>query len=123
MNASAYTIHYVENDLPIEIIGWLSYIFAPGIISMLSKCYLVIGRIMAIPIYFWTLLWHPNGCSIIEMLKNPEGHGQLIQYNRDKNKHCIVGKKDHVSSHDGQSVNIGDKFASVGQILAWILLP
>jgi hypothetical protein len=34
----------------------------------------------------------------------------------------IAGEKDHASSHNGQSINIGDEFASVGQILAWILL-
>ncbi len=31
-----------------------------------------------IPLYFWNLLWHPNGCSILDMLRNPEGHGRLI---------------------------------------------
>ncbi len=32
-------------------------------------------------LYFWNLLWHPNGHSIIDMLQNPEGHGRMISSN------------------------------------------
>jgi hypothetical protein len=69
---------YIEQDLPDELISWLSYLFFPAIIAVLSGCHLAVSGVTAIPIYFWTLLWHPDGRSIFDMLCNPEGNGHLI---------------------------------------------
>jgi hypothetical protein len=72
VNAASQTVHYVEHDFPDEPMSWLSYLFYLAISSMLSNLHIPISRIMAIPIYFWMLLWHPDGHLIIEMLHNPE---------------------------------------------------
>jgi hypothetical protein len=66
---------------------WLSYLFIPAISSMLSSCYLLLCRLLSKPINSWILLFHPDGRSILNILQNPEGHGQFSQYNDDKNQH------------------------------------
>jgi hypothetical protein len=78
MDVAAYTTEYIEQDLPDKLISWLSYLFFPAIIAVLSGCHLAVSGVTAIPIYFWTLLWHPNGRSIFNMLCNPEGNGRLV---------------------------------------------
>ncbi len=54
---------------------------------MLSSWYLLFCGLLLIPIYSWKLQFHPNVCSILDILQNPEGHGQFVQYNDDKNQH------------------------------------
>jgi hypothetical protein len=61
--------------IPDELMSWLSYLFYPAISSMLSNLHIAISGIMAIPIYLWMLIWHPDGRLIIEMLRNPDGNG------------------------------------------------
>ncbi len=61
MDVAAYTIGYIEHELPGELISWLSYLFFPAIISMLSSFHIVVSGFTAIPIYFWKLVWHPDG--------------------------------------------------------------
>jgi hypothetical protein len=78
MDIAAYTTEYIEQDLPGKLITWLSYLFFPAIIAVLSGCHLAVSGATAIPIYFWTLLWHPDGCSIFNMLCDPEGNGGLV---------------------------------------------
>jgi hypothetical protein len=85
INAASQTVCYVKHDFPDELMSWLSYLFYPAITSMLSNLHIKISRIMAIPIYFWMLLWHPDGHSIIEMRYNPERNGCFVQYNNDVN--------------------------------------
>ena len=48
----------------------------------------MVSSFTAIPIYFWTLLWHPDGQSVLDMLLNPKGNGCLIQLDNDRNRHC-----------------------------------
>jgi hypothetical protein len=86
MDIAAYTAEYIERELPGELISWLSYLFFPAIIAVLSCCHIVVSGFKAIPIYFWTLLWHLDGQSILDMLCNPEGNGRLIRYNDDGNR-------------------------------------
>jgi hypothetical protein len=43
--------------------------------------------IISIPIYSWKLFWHPNGQSIFDMLRDPEGNKQLIPYNKPEDCH------------------------------------
>jgi len=86
MDVTAYTVKYIEQELPCELISWLSYIFFPAIIAVLSSFHIVVSGFTAIPIYFWTLVWHPDGRSIPDMLRNPEGNGRLIRYNNDCNR-------------------------------------
>jgi hypothetical protein len=88
MDIIAYTTEYIKQDLPGKLISWLSYLFFPAIIAVLSGCHLVVSGVMAIPIYFWTLLWHPDGRSIFDMLCNPEENGRLIRYDKDGNCPC-----------------------------------
>ncbi len=88
VNTASQTVHYVEHDFPDELLSWLSYLFYPAISSMLSNLHIAISGIMAIPIYFWTLFWHTDGCLIIEMLCNPEGNGCFVQYKNDVNCYC-----------------------------------
>jgi hypothetical protein len=78
LDIAAYTAEYIEQDLPSKLISWLSCLFFPAIIAVLYSCHLAVSGVMAIPIYFWTLFWHPDGCSIFDMLCNPEGNGRLI---------------------------------------------
>jgi hypothetical protein len=85
MDVAAYTAKYIEQELPGELISWLSYLFFPAIIAVLSSFHIVVSGFTAIPIYFWTLVWHPDGRSILDMLRNPEGSGRLIRYDDDRN--------------------------------------
>jgi hypothetical protein len=48
-------------------------------------------------------LFHPDGCSIIDILQNPEGHGQFVWYKDDKIS--IDGEKEHILYHDGHGVD------------------
>ena len=61
MDVAAYTTGYIEQELPGELISWLSYLFFPAIIAVLSSFHTVVSGFTAIPIYFWTLVWHPDG--------------------------------------------------------------
>jgi hypothetical protein len=88
IKAASQTVHYVEHDFLEKLMCWLSYLFYLAISSMLSNLHIAISRIMAIPIYLWMLLWHPDGRLIIEMLCNPEGNGCFVQYNNDANHYC-----------------------------------
>jgi hypothetical protein len=56
MDVAAYTAEYIEQELPGKLISWLSYLFFPAIIAVLSCCHIVVSGFMAIPICFWTLL-------------------------------------------------------------------
>jgi hypothetical protein len=82
------TAEYIEQELFGKLISWLSYLFFPAIIAVLSSCHLAVSGVAAIPIYFRTLLWHPDGCSIFDMLCNPEGNCHLVQYDKDDNRPC-----------------------------------
>jgi hypothetical protein len=75
VDVTAYTAKYNEQALPGKLISWLSYLFFLAIIAVLSYCHVVISGFTTIPIYFWTLLWHPDGRSILDMLRNPEENG------------------------------------------------
>jgi hypothetical protein len=79
MDDADYAIEYTKQDLLGELISLLSYLFFLTIIAILSSCHLLVSRLMSIPIYFWTLLWHPGGCFIFDILCNPEGNGRLVQ--------------------------------------------
>jgi len=83
MDVAAYTAKYIEQELPGELISWLSYLFFPATIAVLSSFHIVISSFTAIPIYCWTLVWHPDGQSILDMLCNPEGNGRHIRYNNN----------------------------------------
>ena len=76
-----FTVHvlkYFEQDLPIELLGWIRYIFIPLIAALLGGFIGFIYELFLVPLYFWNLLWHPNGRSIYSMLCNPEGNGRFI---------------------------------------------
>ncbi len=88
MNAADYAAKYIKQDLPGKLISWLSYLFFPAIIAMLSSCHSMVSRLMSIPIYFWTLLWHTDGCSIFDMLCNPEGNSRLVRYDNNDTHPC-----------------------------------
>ena len=61
-------IRYLEQDLPFEILTWLGYMTIPHIIAILYGFIAFIQGLFSVPLYFWTLLWHPNGQSILDML-------------------------------------------------------
>jgi hypothetical protein len=76
----------------------MGYIFIPIISTTLLHCHPFFYEILSIPVYFWNLLWHPNGQSIIGMLQDPNGNGQLVIYN--KQEHCHhdgYGNKNRIS--------------------------
>jgi hypothetical protein len=73
-----HVIKNLEQDFPVELFGWLGYIFIPYITAILQGYIVFIRGLFSVPLYFWNLLWHPNGRSILDMLCNPEGHGQFI---------------------------------------------
>ncbi len=54
---------------------------------MLSSCYLLFYGLLLIPICSWKLLFHPDGCSILDILQNPEVYGQFVWYNDDEDQH------------------------------------
>ena len=82
MDVAAYTAEYVEQELPGEIFGWLGYTLIPPITATLVNGSAFLHGIVSVPIYFWNLVWHPNGRSIIDMLRNPEGNGRFISSNK-----------------------------------------
>jgi hypothetical protein len=51
MDIIVYTDKYIKQELPGELISWLSYLFFPAIIAVLS-CQVVVSGFTAIPIYF-----------------------------------------------------------------------
>jgi hypothetical protein len=61
MDIAACTAKYIEQELPGKLISWLSYLFFPAIIAVLSSFHIVVSSFRAIPIYFRTLVWHPDG--------------------------------------------------------------
>jgi hypothetical protein len=71
-------IKYLEQEFPIELFGWLQYIFIPHIATLLQGYIGFIRGLFSVPLYFWNLLWHPNGRSIYDMFCNPEGTGRFI---------------------------------------------
>ncbi len=87
MNIMARSTNYIEQDLPMEIFSWLAFIFIPIFEPMLLFGYSITCTIISIPIYAWKLLWHPNGRSILDMLRNPEGNLRLIPYDKRENRH------------------------------------
>jgi hypothetical protein len=75
MNFIGYFFKYLEQDFPVELFGWLGYIFIPSLTAILQGYIAFTQGIFLVPLYFWNLLWHPNGRSILDMLWNPEDHG------------------------------------------------
>jgi hypothetical protein len=70
-----------------EIFSWLAFIFIPIFEPMLIFGYSITCTIISILIYAWKLLWHPNGRSILDMLRDPEGNSRLIPYDKCENHH------------------------------------
>jgi hypothetical protein len=77
-NFIGYFFKYLEQDFPIELFGWLGYICIPSLTAILQGYIAFTQGIFLVPLYFWNLLWHPNGRSILDMLRNHEGHRRLI---------------------------------------------
>jgi len=75
---AGHVIKYLEQEFPIELFGWLGYILIPHVTALLQGYIGFIRGILSVPLYFWNLLWHPNGRSIYDMLCNPEGQGRFI---------------------------------------------
>ncbi len=81
LEAMVFICHVIKNleqDFPVELFGWLGYIFIPYITAILQGYIVFIQGLFSVTLYFWNLLWHPNGWLILDMLRNPEGHGQFI---------------------------------------------
>ncbi len=77
---------YLDQDFPIEFFGWIQHIFGPSFAPMIGSGVSIIYGILSIPIYFLNLFWHPNGCSIVDMVANPNDNGRFIS-SRDKHHH------------------------------------
>lgn len=75
---AVHVLKYIEQEFPIELFGWLGYIFIPHITALLQSYIGFIQGVISVPLYFWNLLWHPNGRSIYDMLCNLEGQGRFI---------------------------------------------
>ncbi len=88
MNITDYALRYFEQDFPTELLCWMGYIFIQIITSMILGYSSFIHGIFWVPIYFWNLVWHPNGRSVIDILQNPEGNGRLIPYNNQHHRYC-----------------------------------
>ncbi len=88
MNTTAWITKYIEQDLPVKILSWLAYLFNTIIEWIVIFCHSFTCTILLIPIYFWKILWHPNGWSIFKMLQDPEGSKQLIHYDKQENNYC-----------------------------------
>jgi len=82
MDVAAYTTEYTEQEFPDGLFGWFGYILIPPITATLVNCFAFLHGIVLVPIYFWNLVWHPNGRSIIDVLRNPEGNGRFISSNK-----------------------------------------
>jgi hypothetical protein len=78
MDTSSYAAKYINDDFVLKLMTWLSYLFIQAIGSMLSSCYLLFYGLLLIPICSWKLLFHPDGCSILDILQNPEVYGQFV---------------------------------------------
>ena len=66
-----HVFKYLKQDFPIELFGWLGYIFIPYIPAILQGYIAFIHGIFLVLLYFWNLLWHPNGRSVLDMICNP----------------------------------------------------
>jgi hypothetical protein len=89
LNIADYTFRYFKKDFPTEFLCWMGYIFVPIITATLLSCSSFIHEILSVPVYFWNLLWHPNGRSIIDMLQNLEGNGQFVSYNKQNHHYRL----------------------------------
>ncbi len=88
MSIAACIIKYIEQDLPVEILSWLAYLFIPFVGWIDLSLHSFTPGILLIPIHFWTLLWHPGGQSTLEILQDPKGSKQLIHYDKRETRHC-----------------------------------
>ncbi len=90
MNTTAWITEYIEQDLPVETLFYLGWHVSsfPFFASIVLALHLFTHGILSIPIYFWTLLWHPNGWSILEMLPDLAESKRLIPYDKSENCHC-----------------------------------
>ncbi len=104
MDVAAYAAEYIKQELPGKLISWLSYLFFLAIIAVLSYCQVIVSSFTAIPIYSWTLFWHPDGRSIFDMLRNPEGNGRL--FGMITIAIVSAGENARDLCHDGHSVHI-----------------
>ncbi len=84
MNAIDYIVKYLGQDFPMELFGWLGYIFIHFITRILYGYFAFVQGIL--PLYCWNLFWHPNGGSILDVLRNSEGNGWLISSSNQA--HC-----------------------------------
>ncbi len=64
------------------------YLFIPFIGSIVLSLHSFTHWILGIPIYSWTLLWHADGRSILEMLQNLEGSKWILPYDKKDTHHC-----------------------------------
>lgn len=68
---ASYSIFY-------QMIVWLLYLATPPIAWLILSLGSIFCLFMSPIIYFWQLLWHPNGRSILEMLRDPNGDGDQL---------------------------------------------
>jgi hypothetical protein len=74
MDTASYAATYIKNDFRLEVMTWLLYMFILAIDSLLSSCCLLFCGFLSMPIYYWKLLFHPDGHSNLDILQNPEGN-------------------------------------------------
>ena len=112
MDAAAYAHKYIKQGLTSKLISWLSYLFFPTIIVVLSNCQLMVRRHMAITICFLdSCLASRWSISILNMFCNPEVNGRFIWYDNDDTPPCW--RECLWLSYNGQGIHI---FVGLGYV-------
>ena len=94
INFSAKFDHYlgdIQSSLFWEVITWFFFLVTFNIDFLLNVAHEIIYAFTAPPIYFWKLCWHPQGRSILDMLKSPDswnndGYNDKSQYHNEWSK-------------------------------------
>ena len=98
LNITECVFKYLDQDFSTEFFGWIGYTLIPLIVTTIGHASSFIHDILSIPIYFWNLLWHPNGHSIIDMQQKPEGNECFILLK----KHIFIDGENKLDPcHDG----------------------
>jgi hypothetical protein len=51
-----HVFKFLEQDFPVELFGWLGYIFIPYITAILQGYIAFIHELFSVPLYFWNRL-------------------------------------------------------------------
>ena len=69
------TIERKITNIGLQLCEWTKYLLLLPIAWMIFITGSTTGFILSPIIYFWNLIWHPDGRSILDILRDPNGNG------------------------------------------------